>query len=70
MPPTKPSTPPDPYQEFFTGQWKREEDWSEATKAKRARVKAKETKSSSDASLANNVTTVKLKLEATESVLY
>lgn len=70
MPPTKPSTAPHPYQEFFAEQWERKEDWSGATKAKRVRVKAEETKSSSDASLANNATTIKLKLEATECVLY
>lgn len=55
----------DPYREFLAEQKKREAEWLETTKAKKARTAEKETKSSSyKAALATDVTEIELKLDA------
>lgn len=54
------ATPVDPYQEFLAEQKKREAQWCEETKAKKARNEEKEAKSFSAGATAEDVASIKL----------
>ena len=65
------ATPDDPYQEFLAEQKKREAEWCEQTKAKKARNEEKEPMSSSASATTEDVTAIKLQLESkTENALF
>lgn len=57
------ATPVDPYQEFLAEQKKREAQWCEETKAKKARNEEKEAKSFSAGATAEDVASIKLLLQ-------